>query len=336
MDATAGRRRTGGPRRGDTPGAASRRAARRLQPSGAPYREAITLALSPQGTTKLLWPGRDMTWRAFAARLADALVRDAVDDVAATVTFYCVVALFPFMLFVVGVVSRFISWETIDQTVRDLARVAPHAVTAIVSERLTALKEHPSGGVLTFGFVATLWSASAGVASLIPALNHAYDVTETRPYWKRRLVALAITLGAGLVALAAGLAAVALPVVARWIGGPLGEALVWARLPFSGLLMMGVWASLYTLLPNVRPRFQPITPGSVIGVLVWVIASWGFSLYVSHIASYEATYGALGGVIVLLLWMWVSTMALLVGAEINRILMPHDDLRRVDAAARAP
>ena len=294
------------------------------------------MAPPPQGKTRLLWPGRDMTWRAFAARLVDALVRDAVDDVAATVTFYCVVALFPFMLFVVGVVSRVISWETIDQTVGDLASVAPSAVTAIVSERLRALKEHPAGPVLTFGFLATLWSASAGVASLIPALNRAYDVTETRPFWKRRLFAVAITLAAGLVALAAGLAAVALPVVARWIGGPLGAALVWARLPFAGLLMMGVWASLYTLLPNVRPRFQPITPGSVAGVLLWVIASWAFSLYVSHFGSYEATYGALGGVIVLLLWMWVSTMALLLGAEINRILMPADDLRRVETAAPDP
>ncbi len=291
------------------------------------------MARRPVGRTRLLWPGRDIPWRDFARRLVAALMRDAVDDAAATVTFYCIVALFPFLLFVVSVVSQVISWETIDQTVRDLDRVAPRAVTVIVSERLTALKDHPNGGVLTFGFLATVWSASAGVASLIPALNRAYNVVETRPFWRRRLVAIAITLAAGVVALAAGLAAVALPVVGRWIGGPLGAALPWARLPSAALLLMGVWASFYTLLPNVRPRFQTLTPGSVAGVLLWVVASWAFSLYVSHFGSYEATYGALGGVIVLLLWMWVSTMALLLGAEINRILMPSEDLSRAEPPA---
>lgn len=283
----------------------------------------------PLGKTRLLWPGRDMTWKAFFRSLVDEFMRDAVDDVAATVTFYCIVALFPFLLFIVGVVSRFVTWETIDQTVGDLARVAPREVTTIVSDRLRALKEHPSGGILTIGFLGTLWSASAGVASLTPALNRAYDVVETRPFWRRRLLALAMTLGAGAVALVAGLVAVALPAIAAWIGGPLGALLVWARLPFAGLLMVVVWASLYTLLPNVRPRFQPITPGSTVGVLLWLLASWGFSQYVTHFGGYEATYGALGGVIVLLLWMWVSTMAFLLGAEINKILMPPDEKARV-------
>jgi membrane protein len=283
----------------------------------------------PLGKTRLLWPGRDMSWRDFFKKLYEEFVTDAVDDVAATVTFYCVVALFPFLLFVVGVVSLVVSWETIDQTVRDLSRVAPQAVTMIVSERLTALKNHPSGGILTLGFLGTLWSASAGVGSLMPALNRAYDVAETRPFWKRRLFAVVVTLGAGVVALLAGLVAVALPATAHWIGGFLGDVLVWLRLPFSGLMMIVVWASLYTLLPNVRPRFQPITPGSVTGVLLWVVASWGFSQYVVHFGGYEATYGAVGGVIVLLLWMWVSTMAFLLGAEINKILMPPEAQERV-------
>lgn len=278
----------------------------------------------PQGKTKRLLPGRDMPWGHFFKTLLDALVNDAVDDAAATVTFYCVVALFPFLLFVVGVVSRFVTWATIEQTVGDLARVAPQAVSAIVSERLAALKNHPSGGILTAGFFGTLWSASAGVASLTPALNRAYDVVETRPFWKRRLFAVVVTVGAGAVALLAGLIAVALPVAAGWIGGLLGVALVWARLPFAALVMIVVWASLYTLLPNVRPRFEPITPGSVAGVGLWVIASWAFSVYVTHFGDYEATYGALGGVIVLLLWMWVSNMAFLLGAEINKILMPPE------------
>lgn len=279
---------------------------------------------------KILWPGRDIPWKAFFKKLVKELDHDSVDDVAATVTFYCVLALFPFLLFVVGVLSKIVSWETIEDIVGQVSRVMPRDVTTIVSERLTALKSQPATGLLTVSFLGALWSASAGVASLIPALDRAYDVIENRPFWKRRLLAIATTLGVGLVSIVASLIAIAVPALASLVGGPLGTALTWLRLPLAGLLIMGTWAGLYQFLPNVKPRFQPVTPGSVVGVLLWVGASWGFSFYVQHFGSYEATYGALGGVIVLLLWMWVSTMALMLGAEINKILMPPEDKEKTD------
>jgi membrane protein len=255
--------------------------------------------------------------------------------VAATVTFYCVLALFPFLLFVVGVLSKVVSWETIEDIVRQVSRVMPRDVTNIVSERLFALKSQPATGLLTVSFLGALWSASSGVASLIPALDRAYDVVETRPFWKRRLLAIAITLGVGLLSIVASLTAIAVPALAQWTGGPLGAALSWLRLPLAGVLIMATWTGLYQLLPDMKPHFQPVTPGSVVGVLVWIVASWGFSLYVQHFGRFEATYGALGGVIVLLLWMWVSTMALLLGAEINRILMPKARSWRGAGAGRA-
>lgn len=289
-----------------------------------------------RATAKVRWPGRDIPWRAFLQTLGRELAEDDVDDVAATVTFYCVLALFPFLLFVVGVLSKVVSWETIEDIVRQVSRVMPRDVTAIVSERLIALKSQPATGLLTLSFLGALWSASAGVASLIPALNRAYDVVETRPFWKRRLLAVAITLGVGLLSIVASLIAIAVPALARWTGGPLGDALSWLRLPLAGLLIMVTWTGLYQLLPNVRARLQPVTPGSVVGVLVWVAASWGFSVYVQQFGRYEATYGALGGVIVLLLWMWVSTMALLLGAEINRIMMPTARTQRAAEAPRPP
>jgi len=283
-----------------------------------------------QVATRLLWPGRDIPWKEFFKKLVKELDHDSVDDVAATVTFYCVLALFPFLLFVVGVLSKVVSWDTIESIVQQVSQVMPRDVTTIVSERLTALKSQPATGLLTLSFIGALWSASAGVASLIPALDRAYDVVENRPFWKRRLLAIVTTLGVGLISIVASLIAIAVPALARWIGGPLGTALAWLRLPLAGLIIMVTWAGLYQFLPNVKPRFQPVTPGSVVGVLLWVAASWGFSFYVQHFGSYEATYGALGGVIVLLLWMWVSTMALMLGAEINKILMPTADKAQVD------
>jgi membrane protein len=271
-----------------------------------------------------------MPWKVFFSRLFKELDHDAVDDVAATVTFYCVLSLFPFLLFVVGVLSKIVSWETIDDVVHQVSLVMPREVTAIVSTRLTALKTQPATGVLTLGFIGALWSASAGVASLIPALNHAYDVVETRPFWRRRLLALATTLGVGLVALVASLVALAVPALAHWVGGTIGEVLSWVRFPIAGVIMMATWALLYQVLPNVKPHFQLVSPGSIVGVILWVIASWGFSQYAQHFGSYEATYGALGGVVVLLLWMWVSALALIMGAEINKILMPVAEKEQID------
>lgn len=283
-----------------------------------------------QGRARLLIPGRDLSWRQFFARLLKELRHDSADDVAATVTFYSMLALFPFLLFVVGALSKVVSWETIEDVVHQVSLVMPREVTGIVSQRLTALRSEPATGLLTFSFLDALWSASAGVASLIPALDRAYDVVETRPFWKRRLLAVAATLGVGAMSLVASLIALAVPALSHWIGGSLGELLLWVRLPIAGAIVMVTWALMYMFLPNVQPRFQPVTPGSVVGVLLWVAASWGFSQYVAHFGSYEATYGALGGVVVLLLWMWVSAMALLLGAEINKILMPPEVKREVE------
>ncbi len=289
----------------------------------------------PPEKPRIVWPGRDIPWKVFFKRLGAELANDVIDDAAAMVTFYSVLALFPFLIFTVALLSRVVSWETIEAVVNQVARVTPRDVTVIVSERLTALKTQPVGSILTLGFIGTLWSASTGVASLMPALNKAYNVEETRPFWKRRLIALAVTVGVGAITLVAALLALVMPAVSRWLGGPLGTVLGWLSLPLAALIVMQIWALLYMFLPNVALRFRPVTPGLVVGVLLWAGASWGFGQYVQRFGSYESTYGALGGVIVLLLWMWVSTMTLLLGAEIDRIMMPEDH-EHAEKVASAP
>jgi membrane protein len=129
-----------------------------------------------------------------------------------------------------------------------------------------------------------------------------------------------MTLGAAILALTAALLAVAAPPVAKAVGGPLGDALLWGRFPVAGLMMMFLWACLYYFLPDVEQKFRFITPGSVVGVVLWVVASWGFSVYVTNFGKYEVTYGALGGVAVMLVWMWISSQVVLLGAEINAVL----------------
>ena len=137
-----------------------------------------------------------------------------------------------------------------------------------------------------------------------------------------------MTLVTGGLAVVAGLVAVASPVLGNAVGGPLGTAIVWLRLPVAGLIMMFVWALLFYALPDVEQQLKFITPGSVMGVVLWVLASWGFSLYVSNFGNYDVTYGSLGAAVGMIVWMWMSTIVILLGAQLHAVA----GLRLPDAA----
>jgi len=266
------------------------------------------------------FPGKGMSWRELVVAIAQESTRDMITDWAGAVTYSGVMALFPFLLFLVALASLVITPDQAEQIVQQLGQVAPQNVTQILGDRIRAIASDSKTGLLTIGAVVALWSASSGVAEVQRALNIIYGVQEGRPFWKARGLALLMTLVAGVVALVAGLVAVAAGPIGDAIGGPVGTALTWLRLPVAGLLMMFLWALLYYVLPDVEQDFKFITPGSVMGVVVWVIASWGFSLYVANFGKYDATYGSVGGAIVMLLWMWLSSLVLLAGAEVNAVI----------------
>ncbi|AKQ65387.1 Ribonuclease BN [Myxococcus hansupus] len=268
----------------------------------------------------MVLPGKGMSWKRFFIALKDEWARDDVEDVAGALTFRVILALFPFLLFLVSLAGLLIEPAQAQALIQELARVAPREVTTILSERIDALAESRPVGLLTVGGVGAVWAASKGVAALMKALNKVYGVTESRPVWKQKGTAVLVTLGGAAVAILAAVAVVVTPVIAGKLPGALGTVLMWLRLPVAGLLMMSLWAVLYYVLPDVKQRFRFITPGSVVGVLIWVVASWGFSKYVANFGSYDVNYGAIGGVIVMLLWMWLSAMVVLLGAEINAIL----------------
>jgi membrane protein len=265
-------------------------------------------------------PGKGMSWRAFLSALQREWFKDDLSNVAGSVTYSALLAMFPFLIFLVALASLFIDVQKETAIIDSLSQIAPAAVTKLLSDRIHSLatSQH-STSVLTFGFIATLWAASSGVATLMSALNTCYAVTETRPFWRTRGIAVVMTIFGAALSIVATLAAVAVPAIASRMGD-VGVVLLWLRLPFAALAIMFLWAVLYYFLPDVEQRFKFITPGSVVGVLLWLLASWAFSLYVSHFGSYEVTYGALGGVVVLLVWMWISAQVLLLGAEINAII----------------
>jgi membrane protein len=278
------------------------------------------------------WPG---TW-SFVLRLLRAYSEDSLADTAAALSYYGILALFPFLLFIVALVGMVLDPAMLRGLVSQLRMVAPPEVTSIISSRLESLLRGPHASVLTVGAVAALWAVSGGISALLDALDRCYHIRETRPFWKKRLIALGSTLVAAVASLLIVLVMFAVPLVGKWVGGNAGALISLARFPVGGLILLAMWAYLYWALPNLRLRFQLLSPGSLFGVLVWLVASWGFAEYARHFGKYEAIYGALGGVIVLLVWMWLSAVVLLLGAEINKILTPPREREKQPAASGQP
>ena len=268
----------------------------------------------------MVLPGKGMSWKEFFTALKDEWKNDNVSLVAGALTFFAVLALFPFLLFLVALAGLIIDPKQAEALVQELGRVAPEAVTQIVGQRLHDLATSNSVGLLTVGGAGAIWAASNGIVKLMEVLNTTYDVKESRPFWKVRGLAILMTIAAAALSIVAALGMVAVPAFADMLGEPLGTVVLVLRWPVAGLLIMFVWALLYYFCPDVKQSFRFITPGSVVGVLLWLIASWGFSVYVRNFGNYDATYGALGGVIVMLMWMWLSAQMMLLGAEINAIL----------------
>ncbi|AUX26702.1 hypothetical protein SOCEGT47_072720 [Sorangium cellulosum] len=264
-------------------------------------------------------PGKEIPWKVFLNDIKHEWVKDKVDTVAAGLTFFGVLAIFPFLLFAVALAGVVINPAESTRLVGELYQVAPPAVANILGERLHALTSGQSPALLTVGALGAIWAASGGVVALMDALNAAYGVEDGRSFLKRRGIAILVTLGGAVLLTIASALTVVTPAITAHLG-PLATPLLWLRVPASMLIVMMVLAVLYYVLPDVEQKFKFITPGSIVAVVIWAIASLGFSFYVGRFGSYEVSYGALGGVIILLLWMWISSMAVLLGAEINAII----------------
>ncbi|HEY6863951.1 MAG TPA: YihY/virulence factor BrkB family protein [Burkholderiales bacterium] len=265
-------------------------------------------------------------WRGFAGSLKRDWTRNGLTDAAAALTFYAVLALFPFILFTVAAASLILRIDQVQALGAALARDTPAALAPILLARFRELASRPRVGMLTFSAIAAIWSATAGVKSLVTALNSACGVPETRRAWRVYAMAFAFMLGSSVLVLLAAATALAAPLAASKLGASSGALAVWLRIGAASLMMI-VWAALFYVLPDVRQTVRSIIPGSIAGVLVWLAATLVFSFYVSHFGSFGVVYGALGGIVILLIWMWLSSLALLLGAEINALLRRRADWR---------
>lgn len=267
------------------------------------------------------------------ARWTDVIrdtVREIGDDnclgLAAQLAFYFLLALFPAILFLVALASYLTVDNVLAELVAALGAVAPDELVALLRGQLDQIAEGRHSSLLTLGIIGAIWSSSAAMVAIIDALNRAYDITEWRPWWKRRVLAVALTMALAvfsLVSLAFVLIGPAMAGhVAAWLGLAPAVAVVfslirWPVIVFSVVLGLDL---VYRFAPNRPARWTWITPGALVATALWIATSFGFKFYVSHFADYAATYGTIGGVIVTMLWFYVSGLAILIGAELNAVI----------------
>ena len=271
-----------------------------------------------------------------AKETAKEIADDDVPGLAAEMAYHSILAIFPFLLLLAGLASLvdnvFPVEDPTQRVVDKASQTMPDDAVSVI-ESFTAEVVSADGGLaIAVGLVGSLWAASSAVGTAMKALNRAYDAKEDRGFVRRKLTALALTiLFTGAILLAAALLALG----ALWAGG-IGSALGWEEqfadawnymTPVAALLLLiFAVAMLYWLAPSTGHQLRWITPGTALFVVGWLAASYVFSFYVSNFASYNRTYGSIGTVIILLVWLYWSNLLLLVGGELNAVLARrHDD-----------
>ncbi|WP_347550972.1 YihY/virulence factor BrkB family protein [Pseudalkalibacillus hwajinpoensis] len=260
----------------------------------------------------------------FAKKLGKELGEDRVTSLAAELAYYFMLSIFPLLILIISILP----YLSIDkqQAIDFLTKYAPGETGAMLQENVLSIISEPQGGLLTVGILGTLWSASNGMMALMRALNLAYDVDETRSFIKARLLSIFLTLGLVLVFIVT----LVLPVFGGVIINTLTSAL---SLPESTEflfrilrwviavgIMACILAALYHFAPNKHFPFKEVIIGAIVATIGWQIISLAFSFYISNFGNYSATYGSLGGVIILMLWFYLTGLILVVGGEVNALL----------------
>jgi membrane protein len=271
-----------------------------------------------------------LTWRELFTRTVKEFVGDNGLGLAAQLTYYFFFSLFPAVLVGIAFASFFPLEHFVDRIVGALGGIIPGDIIGILQDQIRKISEGNHGGILTFGLLAALWSSSAAVMGLIHALNRAYDIEEGRPWWKVRLLALGLTLAMAAIILVAFALVLVGPTAAEYIAWvtSLGPVFTWTWKILQWPVVLALVATgagfVYYFAPDAEQEWVWVTPGAVLASLIWLGASLGFKYYVAHFATYTETYGAIGGVMVLLLWFYISGVVLLLGAELN----PSSSTRR--------
>ena len=315
--------------------------ARGQAPFGQPEPAKPVPGSTRDGATRPSEPAeaRGGSWLAAFKRTLPEFADDQLTDRAAALTYYAVLSIFPGLLVVVSLLGLLGKSNT-QPLITNLTQAVPSDVQKIIVPAVTNLQgEHRAAGVAAIaGLVLALWSASGYISAFMRAANVIYDVPEGRPFWKTTPVRVGVTLLIMVLLVASAFMVIVSGGLARHVGQVLGigstAVTVWniAKWPVLLIIVSLMISVLYWAAPNAKRRFQWVSPGGLIAVVVWLIASGLFALYVANFANYNRTYGSIAGVIILLVWLWISNIAILFGAEFNAEL----DRGRAAAGGRVP
>jgi membrane protein len=265
------------------------------------------------------------SWWGVLKRSVKEFQEDNLTDWAAALTYYGILAIFPALLVLVSVLGL-VGTSATQPLIDNLGQVAPGPAQEILTNALRNLQgsEGAAGVLFVVGLLGALWSASGYIGAFIRASNEIYDIEEGRPIWKTLPLRVGLTVVLLVLIAISAIAVVATGGIAEELGSVLGvgdtAVTVWniAKWPVLLLVVSFMFALLYWAAPNVKsPGFRWLSPGGLLAVIGWIIASAAFAFYVSNFGSYNKTYGALGGVIIFLVWLWISNVVILLGAQFN-------------------
>jgi membrane protein len=283
-------------------------------------------------------------WGGVIKRTFKEFQADNLTDLAAALTYYGVLAIFPALIVIVSILGL-LGHSVTDSLVNNLAKLTPGSARQIFTSAVHNIQSRPgtAGVLFVVGLVLALWSASGYIAAFMRASNIVWDVEEGRPIYKTIPIRLGVTLLTVVLLTLSALAVVLTGSLAKHVGDVIGvgqtAVTVWdiAKWPVLLLVVAVILAILYYASPNVRqPGFSWVTPGGVTAVVIWVLASAAFALYVSAFSSYNKTYGALSSVVIFLIWLWITNLAILFGAELNAELERGRQIVRGHPADREP
>jgi membrane protein len=262
-------------------------------------------------------------WKEILKRTFRDTLKDDAQGLAAQLAYYFFLSLFPTLLCVIALASLFPLQNLTDEVVALLQPVAPAEVIAIIREQMLKIADGRDTAVLSLGLLGALWSSSAAMGAVVNAMNRAYDIEESRPWWKVRITAILLTVGLAVFVLTALTLVLAGPqladLAAGWFGVPAIWAWIWkvVQWPLVFLLVSTGVGLIYYFAPDAEQEWVWITPGSISAAALWLLGSLGFRYYVLTFTDYEATYGTVGGIIVLLLWFYLTGLVIVIGAEMN-------------------
>ena len=272
------------------------------------------------------WELGGLTWKELGRRVWNEIYEGDLLTRAAALSYYFLLALFPLLLFLIAMLGYFAEagTELRRDMLRYLSTVVPRSASTLIRTTVDEITQNTGGGKLSFGLLAALWAASYGMGAISETLNAAYGVRESRPWWKVKLTAIGLTIVIAVLTIAA--------LTLVLYGGDIGEALAirlglgevftmaWKILQWPIVLafVLFAFALIYFFAPDIHEqRWYWITPGSLVGVGLWLLVSFIFRLYLRYFDNYSVTYGSLGAVIILMLWFYLTGSAILIGGGVN-------------------